>query len=112
MSKWKALTTAGDLDHLRKESFLRPQLIFKHSTRCGISHGALDRLESSVARLGEISDLYYLDLLSFRGLSNQIAEDFGIPHASPQILIIQEGKSTLNLTHYGIQVDSILKHIS
>ena len=45
--KWIRLTDGTDLDQLiEKESFVKPVVLFKHSTRCSISAMALNRLEN------------------------------------------------------------------
>ncbi|HEU5145252.1 MAG TPA: monothiol bacilliredoxin BrxC family protein, partial [Chryseosolibacter sp.] len=50
---------------------------------------------------------YFLDLLSYRDISNRIVEMFEVEHQSPQILLISNGKSVLDLSHYDIDFDSI-----
>ncbi len=51
---------------------------------------------------------YYLDLITYRPVSSQIAEDFKVYHQSPQILIIKNGECTFNVSHYGITVEKIV----
>ena len=36
--------------------------------------------------------VYLLDLLNYRDLSNQIADDFNVKHESPQLLVIKDGE--------------------
>jgi bacillithiol system protein YtxJ len=45
---------------------------------------------------------YYLDLLNYREISNQIADQFEVIHQSPQILLIKNGKAVSNASHEGI----------
>ena len=47
-------------------------------------------------------DMYYLDLLNYREISNQIADEFEVIHQSPQILLIKNGKAVSNASHEGI----------
>ena len=49
--------------------------------------------------------IYYLDLLRFRPLSAHIAEQFGIRHESPQLLLIQDGECRYDASHMGIRLD-------
>ena len=51
MSNWHPLTALDHLDAITEASFQRPQLLFKHSTRCSISSGAKSRLDSGLAAL-------------------------------------------------------------
>ena len=87
-------------------SFNEPILIFKHSTRCSISTLALNRIESK-SEGKSINCCYYLDLLSFRDISNKIAEDFNVFHQSPQILVIKNGKCVFHTSHSNINWDNI-----
>lgn len=105
---WISLKDSTQLDEILAESTKQPVLIYKHSTRCNISRSAFDRLERKwdAAAAGKLKR-YFLDLLSYRDISNRIAEVFGVEHQSPQILVIWNGKSVLNLSHYDIDFDSI-----
>ena len=89
-SGWKKIASEADLSELTKRSFEIPQLIFKHSTRCGISRMALDRMQR--AQQPPNLEINYLDLLAFRSISNKIAADYNVWHESPQILLIKNGK--------------------
>ena len=103
---WISLTAPAQLDALVERSKAKPQVIFKHSTRCSISSTAKHRLET--AQQSEAVDFYYLDLISFRDVSNQIAEQFQVPHASPQVLVIRDGKCVFDESHLGIRMQDIL----
>ena len=105
---WISLKDSKQLDEIIAESTTQPVLIYKHSTRCNISRSAFDRLERrwDAAAAGNIKR-YFLDLLSYRDISNQIADVFQVEHQSPQILVISNGKAVLDLSHYDIDFDSI-----
>ena len=105
---WISLKDSTQLDQILAESTKQPVLIYKHSTRCNISRSALDRLERKwdAAAAGNLRR-YFLDLLSYRDISNRIADMFEVEHQSPQILVISNGKSVLDLSHYDIDFDAI-----
>ncbi|HTH56917.1 MAG TPA: bacillithiol system redox-active protein YtxJ [Cyclobacteriaceae bacterium] len=109
MINWIDLREQAQIENIREESKKQPVLIFKHSTRCSISRTALDRLERNWKP--EIKT-YYLDLLSYRNISNQIAEYFGVEHESPQVLVVKDGKPVYVRSHLSIDVDEITKAIS
>ena len=44
---WIALNTVKQLDTIKEASSKRPQVIFKHSTTCGISRMALNMLKKA-----------------------------------------------------------------
>jgi bacillithiol system protein YtxJ len=104
---WISLTAPAQLEILVERSRTKPQVIFKHSTRCSISSTAKHRLET--ARQSDLVDFYYLDLIAFRDISNQVAEQFRVPHASPQVLIIRDGECIFDESHLGIRMDDILE---
>jgi bacillithiol system protein YtxJ len=106
--EWISLKDSKQLDAIVAESKENPVLIYKHSTRCNISRAALDRLERKwdSAAIGTIKR-YFLDLISYRDVSNRVAELFQVEHHSPQILVISNGKSVLDLSHYEIDFDHI-----
>ena len=107
---WIDLNNAQQLTDIKELSKARPQVIFKHSTRCSISTMAKSRLERN--EQPEAGDFYFLDLIRYRSLSNQIAEDFAVAHESPQILLIKNTECVYEESHSGIQMDEILEQIA
>ncbi len=104
---WIALTSEAQLQELISASATTPQLIFKHSTRCGISSMAKSRLERKEQPAG--IDFYFLDLLKYRNLSQQVASTFKISHESPQVLLIKNGQCVYDESHSGITMDEIVE---
>ena len=47
-------------------------------------------------------DLYYLDLLSYRDVSNEVGYKFQVIHASPQLLVIKNGVVVAHASHGAI----------
>ena len=109
---WLPLTQPDQLAAIVQESHERPVLIFKHSTTCSISAAAKGKIERQWADSG-LSDvaIYYLDLLRFRPLSAQIAEQFGVRHESPQLLLIQDGKCRYDASHMGIRLNEVAANV-
>ncbi len=104
---WRMLTDINQLNEIDKVSASRPVIIFKHSTSCGISAGAKYRLESDWSEISEEVEFYYLDLLSYRKVSNFIAEKYNVRHESPQILVIHKGEVKHKSSHHRIDVKSL-----
>lgn len=103
---WKPLIESDQLITIFENSFSKPQLIFKHSTRCSISSMVKNRLDH--ANFPENFDLYYLDLIAFRDLSNKLSEKFKVQHESPQVLLIKQGKTIYAESHMAIYADRII----
>jgi bacillithiol system protein YtxJ len=108
---WIALTSESQLKDIIANSE-QPVMIFKHSTRCSISATALNRLERNWNDM-EVAPLkaYYLDLLSYRPVSNQIANTLNVTHQSPQLLLIHQGKCVYNASHMDISYPELKRQL-
>lgn len=103
--EWISLLEMSQLDDIVTRSHQRLQVIFKHSSRCSVSSMVLNRLEREQAP--DDIDFYYLDLLSFRSISNTIADRFQVHHESPQIIVFKNGDVIYDESHMAIQMDEI-----
>jgi bacillithiol system protein YtxJ len=103
---WNKLEDLGQLDEAVQVSTTKPVLIFKHSTTCSISRMAFKNFENEFDLASEI-EIYYLDLLNFRAISNEIASRFGVVHQSPQILLIKDGIAVYNTSHENIDASKL-----
>lgn len=109
---WKKLTESAQIEEIKELSKTKPALIFKHSTRCAVSSMSLDRLlRNWKAEDGEKVTPYFLDLIAYRTLSDQIEDEFGVPHESPQVIIIRGGKAVYDNSHYGISYPEIMSQV-
>ena len=62
---WIPLTTLEQLTAIKTLSNKETVLVFKHSTRCGISRMVIKQFEKKFAASGKKTPLYYLDLLNY-----------------------------------------------
>ena len=106
---WKPLTKEGQLKEVDDASDATPVLIFKHSTSCPISAMALSRFERSYKEEESGFIAYFLDLIAFRSISNEIQNRYGVVHESPQAILISKGASVYDASHNGIDYDEIAK---
>ncbi|MCU7613695.1 bacillithiol system redox-active protein YtxJ [Chryseobacterium sp. GMJ5] len=108
-SFWKPIQSEQDLEKAIAMSFEKKIAIFKHSTSCFISKTVLKNFEKEIEQAEEFgADLYFLDLLAHRNISNKIAEDLAIRHESPQLIVIENGKAVNNASHQDITLSQIL----
>lgn len=108
---WINITSLNQLAEIEQASIAKPQIIFKHSTRCSVSVMVKNRLDKE--DFGEIiADFYYLDLLNYREISNKIAEVFHVHHESPQILIIKNKECVYDESHLAITFDDIVDNVT
>jgi bacillithiol system protein YtxJ len=110
---WTTITKLDDIEEIKNISKTKFSIIFKHSTGCGSSKMALSRFQKSW-KDEETTNIqpYFLDLLAYRDISNKIAEEFGVKHESPQLLLIKDGKCIYNAAHHFLDYEELLKHIA
>jgi bacillithiol system protein YtxJ len=99
---WIRLTNIDQIKQIRSLSKSETVFIFKHSTRCGISKMVIKRFENMFDESMSNVKVYYLDLLNYRDISNEIAVSFEVIHQSPQLLIIKNEVSVFNASHQDI----------
>lgn len=95
---WVYLENIADLNRIDEGRKSKPQVVFKHSTSCGLSGMMLRRFEKQWAASGDLADFYFLDLIRYRELSREIAQRYGVMHQSPQVLVLDK--------------DGVFKHVS
>jgi len=110
MIEWKNITDLNQIGDIKATSGY--SLIFKHSTRCSVSMMAKKRFELDWEVIPKGTNLYFLDLISHRAISAQIAETFQVHHESPQILLIKDGSCVLDASHSDISADEVAEAIN
>ena len=83
-----------------------PRLIFKHSPTCGISAGAFTEV-SVLADAHPELPIFLVDVVAQRGLAQQIAQELGVQHASPQVILVADGQPLWNASHRGVTMQAI-----
>ena len=104
---WQILDSENQLATIKDDSNSQTVAIFKHSTRCSISSMAKTRLEREWDLTDKEIKIYYLDLITYRSVSNAIEEQFGIEHQSPQLILIKKGEVIYQSSHSSIGVNDI-----
>lgn len=104
---WNQLTQMETLEEIAEDSANQPIAILKHSTSCGISRMVLRQFEQNYNLVPGSVKLYFLDLLRYRDISNKIATRFNVPHESPQLLVIKNGKTIYSASHSEIDVEKL-----
>ena len=99
---WIPFNSLHQLEEIKELSKQETILIFKHSTRCGISRMVIKMFEKQFDESIKDLKVYYLDLLNFREISNEVGYTFQVLHQSPQLLVIQNESAMANASHYDI----------
>lgn len=107
---WLPLTSEEQLHQVISNSFSSERkgvVVFKHSTRCSISSMAKNRIERNWKFNSESLPVYYLDVLSYRDVSNQVASILNEIHESPQLIVVKNGKAIYTASHADINIQDI-----
>lgn len=106
--QWIPLTAPEQLAEVDAASQAGAVLLFKHSTSCGISRMALDRLERAWRSPNEAPmPAYFIDLWRHRDVSNAVELRYGIGHESPQALVIAQGRCVFDASHSAIRPEEL-----
>ncbi len=109
---WKILNDTSQVDEIIEKSYAKVQIIFKHSTTCSISSMAKMRLESKWNSITSPNQPHFLDLLSYRNVSNYIEQKTGVRHESPQLIVLYKGEPIFDASHFDISVENISDHFN
>ena len=102
---WNKLSSLDQLDLIIEESLNKPIAIFKYSTRCGTSRMVLRQFEKNYSIDDDKIKLYFLDLIAFRNVSNEVTIRFQVLHHSPQLIVIKNGLTVHHSSHYSIDAE-------
>jgi bacillithiol system protein YtxJ len=99
---WITLNSLEQLDVIESASKTKTQIIFKYSSRCGVSRMVLNQFVDNYELTEQDLDLYFLDLISYRSVSNEVGYKFQVMHESPQLLVIKNGVVIAHDSHGGV----------
>ena len=108
LRRMEPISSLADLESVLGETAL-PVVLFKHSTSCPISAGALRQYQAFVLEHGPTARFTFLDLIANRDVSDAIAERLKIEHESPQVIVLRDGAVTGVLTHTQIRQEALEK---
>jgi bacillithiol system protein YtxJ len=100
--KWIPLTSLEQLETIKQTSKTEAILVFKHSTRCGISRTVIKQFEKLFEEEHKNLKVYYLDLLNYRNISDEVGVTFQVIHQSPQLIVVKNEVSVFNASHSDI----------
>jgi len=109
---WRALTTPAQIGGVAELSREQAVVIFKHSTRCGISHMAKYQLERDWPFEESELTLFVVDVIRHRPVSDEVSQAFGIIHQSPQVLLLLDAEVRYHTSHHMISADALQKALN
>ncbi|NDV16602.1 bacillithiol system redox-active protein YtxJ [Muricauda sp. TY007] len=107
---WIQLESMDQLEAVAENSKDKPQVIYKHSSTCGISRMVLNMFSESYDMDLDI-ELYFLTIQNHRDVSNAIEDKFGVRHESPQLLVIKNGEVVFHTSHGAISDTDFTKYL-
>jgi len=110
-SIWNKNPGTEDIEVILQNSKDKPQLIYKHSHRCSICFLAKEELEEVGIELNNITDLYMVNVINQREVSNAIASKLNVRHESPQVIILKDEEIVWKGSHWDVKGKEILKQL-
>lgn len=100
---YREITSIEEWNQVFQHSDERPVVVFKHSTTCPVSANAYKEFNNYLGG-NPRSDVDYLfvKVIESRPISNQIAEDTGVKHESPQIIYIDKKAKVWTASHWSV----------
>lgn len=101
------LHTLEELEHALSESTEHPVLLFKHSLTCPISTRAFQEFQTYLEAADTRVAYRLITVQTARQVSGTAADRLGVTHQSPQAILVRNGMSVWNASHFDITSDSI-----
>jgi bacillithiol system protein YtxJ len=98
--------TKEHLHQIVQASHQEPVFLLKHSTRCPIS-GAAWRSFQEYARAHPDQALWKVLVVEHRDTSLDVAQETGVVHQSPQILLFHRGQVMWHTSHWSITEEAM-----
>ncbi|MTI87074.1 MAG: bacillithiol system redox-active protein YtxJ [Balneolaceae bacterium] len=108
---WGLINSVEQVKDILAASESRPQVIFKHSSRCATSFFARNDLETFPEEEKPNLDFHLVDVICNRGESMFIAERLAVRHESPQVFVLYKGRVIWNGSHHRVQSQNVIEAI-
>ena len=99
------VTDPKSLERLANRSKELPVVIFKHSLTCSISAAAYEQMAEFE------SEVTLVEVQRARALSEEIEQRLGVPHESPQVIVLRDGEAVWNASHFRITADAVAEAV-
>lgn len=100
---YREITSIEEWKDALQRSEERPVVLFKHSTTYPVSANAHEEFNNYLGGSPrEDVDYLLVKVIESRPVSNQIAEDTGVKHESPQIIYVDKGAKVWSASHWSV----------
>ncbi|MCI0450231.1 MAG: bacillithiol system redox-active protein YtxJ [Chlorobi bacterium] len=104
---WLKINSEAKIREIKELSQNGRVLIFKYSPRCVVSYLMRTLFEREWHEEAMKMETYLLNVREYKELSDKIASELGVEHASPQILVIEKGKCVFSASHGKVLVSNV-----
>lgn len=113
MAEVKEITTLEEWQGVFESSSEQPVFVFKHSTTCPVSAEAWKEFQNYLSENPNGQVNYVLvKVIESRPVSNKVAEEVGVKHASPQAILVKDQEAMWNASHFKITKKAIADLLS
>ncbi|OGX68720.1 MAG: bacillithiol system protein [Paenibacillus sp. RIFOXYA1_FULL_44_5] len=110
MSELVLIGNSNQLAKLIQQSFEKPLFLYKHSTNCGSSRNAHVAIHHFIKKFPGLASQFsfaVVRVIEEKNISDQITNDLGVPHMSPLLLLVYQGKVIWNASHQMIHSNNL-----
>jgi bacillithiol system protein YtxJ len=109
---YQEITSVDALTEVLQASERQAVLFFKHSNTCGVSMRAFDEFRKYLhAPEGAQVRNCLIVIQSSRDVSDELARLTGVPHESPQAIIVSGGRAVWNDSHLAIKSGTLIEAV-
>ena len=101
-----ALRPLRDVATLEEALTARVAVLYKHSTRCGVSSGSLIEMRQFADLHPEVP-VYLIDVIADRDIARRSAETTGVRHESPQVILLVAGDAVWDTSHFSVSCSKL-----
>ena len=103
----KRLKEPAQVDALLEESIA---VLFKHSSRCNISETAHQDVSAFEASNPQVP-VYLIDVVEDRPAAQYVAEQVGVTHESPQVILLEKGRAVWHASHFDLAGEALQEQV-
>lgn len=86
-------------------------VVYKHSPICGLSARAVPQIRGFEKQAPDVP-VYQVNVILRRRLSNRIADELGVRHESPQVIVLHGGQLKWHASHFDVTTEGLVSAIS
>jgi bacillithiol system protein YtxJ len=109
MAVFKEITCSQELGQIMDESCQRQIILFKHSTTCPISSRAWREVQNFIKESSDEVLVGMIKVIESRSVSNQVTEELGLKHQSPQVLFVRDRQVLWHASHQEVTQANLKK---